>query len=260
MSRFIPSISILFCLFSLCWASSCSQEPQDQPAVKSTYSKTEQAAYEAAKEAAQHAAEVAKELKIAMVAYHLAERTAQLAPAAAVPEEDYKAARRVWEQARDTVSSIKEAKEKAVLADPAYKTARAVQKKASETHTYNIKYRIRGYKAKKDYETLDKARKKTRQARKFVEDKFRAELTQAEKKKSAASKDRGVARKKVIETKARAQKAQRILQQHTKKVKAAEARLERAVQDVYMAAALGAFQHVADEAIAKTQSESVAQR
>ena len=51
----------------------------------------------------------------------------------------------------------------------------------------------------------------------------------------------------------------RALQAQALKVKAAQGRVDRTKREVHMAAALGAFRHVAEEAIAKTQAELVAQ-
>ena len=186
----------VLCL-SLCWVYSCSQSSIDQP---STYSKSEQAAYEAALEAAGHAAEMAKELKIAMVAYHLAERTAQLAQTAvAQAEEDRETAREALKQARKVVSSIKEGREKAIIADPAYKTAKAAQDKAWEILDDN-RWKASKAEYKKNEKALDKAAKEARRAKRLIEDKleakYRAEVTQAKKKESSAyeyliaSKDR----------------------------------------------------------------------
>ena len=107
------------------------QRHKPNPLSKAPTPKSEQAAYEAALEAADHAAETAKELKVAMVAYHLAKRTAELSQAAAAQREaNHGTAKEVWEQAKRDAS----AKKKSAHNDPIYKAAFAVEKKAALDH------------------------------------------------------------------------------------------------------------------------------
>ena len=83
------------------------------------------------------------------------------------------------------------------------------------------------------------------------------ETYKAYKKADAARWD---ARNKLIAAKKNAEKIKRSLQHQAAKVEAAKRRVEEAKQTVYLAAALGAFRHVADEAMAKMEYKPVAQR
>ena len=119
--------------------------------------------------------------------------------------------------------------------------------------------REKAQKAKKTLEDLRAAQAKTKQALVLARSKIKN--SQANKAVKVAYKSVQIAWDKVIEARTKAQKAQRDLQNHIATVNAIEVRLERAVQDVYMAAALGAFKHIADEAIkTKAQAEPVTQR
>ena len=69
----------------------------------------------------------------------------------------------------------------------------------------------------------------------------------------------GSSRRRLEEASKEANKFTSALRRQAAQIKSAQRRVEKARRDVYMAAALGAFRHVADEAIAKTQSEFVAQ-
>ena len=63
----------------------------------------------------------------------------------------------------------------------------------------------------------------------------------------------------VNEAKARAERATRIADTRALEVRQAKAKAEKAFQEIYTAAALAAFQHIADEAIKQAQLDPIAQ-
>ena len=103
---------------------------------------------------------------------------------------------------------------------------------------------VKAYKAAeaKAKEVLGAAKGKANQALKIARAKAKPQHEQAQKAERIASN-------RFTEAKAKAERAQHTLEAHAREVRQAKSRAERAFQDVYMAAALGAFKHVAEAAI-----------
>ena len=275
--RNLNKILPVLCL-SLCWVYSCSKNSQDLP-IESTYSKSEQAAYDAALIAAPNFVDAIQVEKAAIEAYRVVEEQARATQAEVVQaEKTYEAAKESRAQAKKEASS----REKAASEDSAYKAAKAVAEKAylvhrdarneaddaalAKTKTLNsfrpnttiiFTANRKAKKADKTREALLAAHAKTKQALELAQGKVKK--GQADKILAAAYEAEKAAIKQVRKAKAQAQRHLRALQAQASEVKAAQARVERAAREVYMAAALGAFKHVAEEAIAKTQAEIAAQ-
>ena len=237
MSRFILPISVFFCLLS------CSQNAVDQP---STYSKTEEAAYKAALEASGKLATAFAVKDIAVAAYGSLEEKARAAYVELEQaEKAYNKSEKAAEQAKASLSSLKRGIEKEIKNDPAYKSAQAA---LSEASRYGSKTSDKRYSLGLKVERIERE----------IYSKNRKALDQSENDVEAAYKSLKKNWDRLQLAKKQANKANRSLRNQAAEVEAAKKHVEETRQAVYMAAALGAFQHVADEAIAKMEYKPVA--
>ena len=245
---------LILSFLSVCLVS-CSQE-----------SKSERAAYEAALEAARYAIEAEKEKEDAIKAYQTAEAQAQAALAEAVQaEKAYEAAKDAVTQAEEDYSS--ESKE-ALDDDQDYKIAKAAQAEAYRAHQAAIVKNTEAYSKgsrsqqfatdevrTKAWNVYIAAKAKTKKAEKVAiakgTKKSQDSLTVVRK----TAKD---AKAKAREAKGVAERAVHVAQAKALEVKQAQAQAERVLQDVYMAAALAAFRHIAEEAIAEAKKKEAA--
>ena len=230
--------------FSLCWVYSCSQSAVEQP---SSYSKTEEAAYKEALIAARELSRTLVTEEIAVGAYDAIQEEARAAQAELEQAEAaYKKAEQTAKQAKASLSSLERNIEKEIHNDSAYKSA---QSALSEASRYGSKSSDKRY----------SLGLKVQQIERDIRSKSRKALDQSENNVAVAYKSFRETGDKLRSAKENAYKINQALQYQATQVKAARRHADEARRDVYMAAALGAFKHVAEEAIAKTQAEIVAQ-
>ncbi len=132
--------------------------------------------------------------------------------------------------------------------DIAISARRSIQTKATDAHVELLL-------AQKAFNDADKAYDEARRLSKGAKS-IHDETYKTYKRADAA---RWNARNKLVAAKKNAEKIKRSLQRQAAKAEAAERRVEEARETVYLAAALGAFRHVADEAMAKMEYKPVPQ-
>ncbi|MCY4603684.1 MAG: hypothetical protein OXE49_05575 [Gemmatimonadetes bacterium] len=250
-------------LFSLSTITSCSQSEHAEAASKSDFkSKPEQAAYEAALEAAQHITEAIQNERAVLEAYHIAVEKAQAA------QGEVSKTANAYETAKEIAIQAEEAyedKSKEVFNHQTYLAAKEVQDekeriyqaaivKTAELDGYKKTNAIRAklsvlykeeVKAQKEYHAA-KAK-----AKRIYED-IHARITKSTyESMMAARKSYKDAKTQWLKAQDLADETAQLVRLHTLKVNAAKAQVENARQDVYMAAALAAFKHVVEAAIAE---------